>query len=123
MARWRALRAVRSEERGAVGEERDLLAGSIWMGRRVNVSSIVGRGRLIALGADGDTNAVESESGEGMIEKLAGQNVFVKEMHWLRPNVQMPLMRQDAKTPRRTRARITVPCTSVATFLSLGVNQ
>lgn len=67
MARWRALRAVRSEERGAVGEERDLLAGSIWMGRRVNVSSIVGRGGLIALGADGDTNAVESESGEGRV--------------------------------------------------------
>lgn len=41
MARWRALRAARSGVRRGVGEERDLLAGSIWMGRRVNVSSIV----------------------------------------------------------------------------------
>ena len=46
MARWRVLRAVRSESRVGVGEERDLLAGSIWMGRRVNVSSIVRDGRL-----------------------------------------------------------------------------
>lgn len=42
MARWRVLRAVRSGVRVGVGEERDLEAGSIWMGRRVNVSSIFG---------------------------------------------------------------------------------
>ena len=41
MARWRVLRAVRSGEREEVGDERDLEAGSIWMGRRVNVSSIL----------------------------------------------------------------------------------
>lgn len=46
-ARWRALRAVRSGAREGVEveeEERDLLVGSIWMGRRVKVLSIVGRG-------------------------------------------------------------------------------
>lgn len=41
MARWRVLRAVRSGVRVGVEEERDLEAGSIWMGRRVNVSSIL----------------------------------------------------------------------------------
>ena len=43
MARWRALRVVRWGVRdgSAVGEERDLLLGSMWMGRRVKVSSIV----------------------------------------------------------------------------------
>ena len=43
MARWRVLRALRWVVRvwSGVGEERDLLAGSIWMGRRVKVSSIM----------------------------------------------------------------------------------
>ena len=43
MARWRALRACRCGVRVvSLGEVRDLLVGSIWMGRRVKVGSIVG---------------------------------------------------------------------------------
>ncbi len=40
-ARWRAWRVVRGGSSDDVGEVMDLVAGSIWRGRRVNVSSIV----------------------------------------------------------------------------------
>lgn len=66
MARWRVLRAVRSESRVGVGEERDLLVGSIWMGRRVNVSSIVRKERCVdwrkALGRSGGGFCVEMDA-------------------------------------------------------------
>ena len=47
MVRWRALRVVRSVVRAGSGEERVLLVGSMEMGRRVNVSSIVGERRVL----------------------------------------------------------------------------